>query len=75
VIGKKKPNKRYLKKKGLQKEAFDMGLEISDEELNDLKIGEMRKRIQGYKKNIKMEANKIMMWNTILLSRMDKRLC
>ena len=59
VIGKKKPNKRYLKKKGLQKEAFDMGLEISDEELNDLKIGEMRKRIQGYKKNIKMEANKI----------------
>ena len=36
-----------------------MGLEISDEELNDLKIGEMRKRIQGYKKNIKMEANKI----------------
>ena len=59
VIGKKKPNKRYLKKKDLQKEAFDMGLEISDEELNDLKIGEMRKRIQGYKKNIKMEANKI----------------
>jgi flagellar biosynthesis GTPase FlhF len=59
MIGKKKPNKRYLKKKDLQKEAFDMGLEISDEELNGLRIGEMRKKIQSYKKNRKMEAKKI----------------
>lgn len=49
----KKPNKTDMKKQELQKEASEMGLEISDEELNSLKIGEIRKKIKAHKKSTK----------------------
>ena len=49
----KKPNKTDMKKQELQKEASEMGLEISDEELKSLKIGEIRKKMKEHKKNMK----------------------
>ena len=53
VAVQKKPNKKQLKKKELQKEAGDMGLEISDEELESLGIGEIRKKMKDHKKAVK----------------------
>ena len=49
----KKPNKTDMKKQELQKEASEMGLEISDEKLKSLKIGEIRKKMKEHKKSMK----------------------
>lgn len=49
----KKPNKTDMKKQELQKEASEMGLEISDEKLKSLKIGEIRKKMKDHKKSMK----------------------
>lgn len=49
----KKPNKTDMKKQELQKEAREMGLEISDEKLKSLKIGEIRKKMKDHKKSMK----------------------
>ena len=52
----KKPSKRELKKKELQKEANDIGCEISDEQLASLKIGEIRTIIKDRKDYFKVQA-------------------
>ena len=52
----KKPSKRELKKKELQKEANEIGCEISDEQLASLKIGEIRTIIKDRKDYFKVQA-------------------
>ena len=52
----KKPSKRELKKKELQKEANEIGCEISDEQLAILKIGEIRTIIKDRKDYFKVQA-------------------
>ena len=49
-VAEKKVNKSELKKRELQKEASALGLEITNSELEDLKIGDIRKRITAHKK-------------------------
>ena len=49
----RQPSKTELKKKELQKEAAECGLEIADSELNSLKIGEIRAMLKEHKTAIK----------------------
>ena len=53
---KAQPSKTEIKKKQLQKEAADIGCEISDEQLETLKIGEIRQLIKEHKATVKAQA-------------------
>jgi hypothetical protein len=53
---KAEPSKTEIKKKQLQKEASDIGCEISDEQLATLKIGEIRQLIKEHKATVKAQA-------------------
>ena len=53
---KKTPTKTEIKKKQLQKDAADIGCEISDETLATLKIGEIRQLIKEHKATVKAQA-------------------
>lgn len=53
---KAEPSKTEIKKKQLQKEAADIGCEISDEQLATLKIGEIRQLIKEHKATVKAQA-------------------
>ena len=53
---KAEPSKTEIKKKQLQKEAAEIGCEISDEQLATLKIGEIRKLIKEHKATVKAQA-------------------
>ena len=53
---KAEPSKTEIKKKQLQKEAADIGCEISDEQLATLKIGEIRQLIKEHKATVKAKA-------------------
>ena len=53
---KAQPSKTEIKKKQLQKEAADIGCEISDEQLATLKIGEIRELIKEHKATVKAQA-------------------
>jgi hypothetical protein len=53
---KAEPSKTEIKKKQLQKEAAEIGCEISDEQLATLKIGEIRQLIKEHKATVKAQA-------------------
>ena len=53
---KSQPSKTEIKKQQLQKEAVDIGCEISDEQLATLKIGEIRQLIKEHKATVKAQA-------------------